>query len=567
MKKLLILFIAAVGAMGLRAATLDDANKAIEAEKFDNARGILEGLVKSNPDDGEYAFNLGNLYLTIGEDALAKTTFESGMTAKKNANLNLIGLGQIALNEGRKDDAVAKFNQATAGMKKKDTREFLYIARAYLNSFNPDYQQALAYAQKVVGIDPSSAQGFLTLGDAQLKLKNLNEAANAYRTAANLDPTLLRAKLDQVIMWDFPEAEQGLKGITQTNPDYGPAYRELADVYYRWALADDSVYKQKIDQALAAYEKYMSLTDHSSLDARMRHADFLVLAKQYAALEKEATEMQKIDKVNPRILRYLGYSAFEDGNFQESIDALTKFIGLVEPHRVLGLDYLYMARSQARILFNSDAASVDTARISSMNSWFLSAVGKDSLLTDYAEIRDLGMKFYKAKDYDNAARVFGTLMQAPSVDVNDKLLFARSILYNAAKIGQDDNKDALLAAYQPQMLKADTVYGELIAGLPTMQSLYYQRAGLNYYITGPEAEARRDKYYREFIRVTSDKGDEELSKPATRNDISNAYTALGSIYFDKDQQQALDFFNKALEFNPDNTMAQEGVKALQSKKK
>jgi hypothetical protein len=39
-------------------------------------------------------------------------------------------------------------------------------------------------------------------------------------------------------------------------------------------------------QALSYYEKYMTLTD--SLDSRMRHADFLVVAKDYKALEIEA---------------------------------------------------------------------------------------------------------------------------------------------------------------------------------------------------------------------------------------------------------------------------------------
>jgi hypothetical protein len=40
-------------------------------------------------------------------------------------------------------------------------------------------------------------------------------------------------------------------------------------------------------QALSYYEKYMTLTDYS-LDSRMRHADFLVVAKDYKALEIEA---------------------------------------------------------------------------------------------------------------------------------------------------------------------------------------------------------------------------------------------------------------------------------------
>jgi hypothetical protein len=40
-----------------------------------------------------------------------------------------------------------------------------------------------------------------------------------------------------------------------------------------------------------------------SLECR---ADFLILIEDYAALEVEANKMIELDKVNPRIYRYLG---------------------------------------------------------------------------------------------------------------------------------------------------------------------------------------------------------------------------------------------------------------------
>jgi hypothetical protein len=46
----------------------------------------------------------------------------------------------------------------------------------------------------------------------------------------------------------------------------------------------------------------MSFTDYS-IQSRMR-ADFLILIEDYAALEVEAKN-DRIDKVNPRIYRYL----------------------------------------------------------------------------------------------------------------------------------------------------------------------------------------------------------------------------------------------------------------------
>ena len=69
----------------------------------------------------------------------------------------------------------------------------------------------------------------------------------------------------------------------------------------------------------------MTLTDYS-LASRMRHADFLILAGDYKALEIEANKMKELDKVNPRILRYLGYSAYENGNIDVAIQSLESFV-------------------------------------------------------------------------------------------------------------------------------------------------------------------------------------------------------------------------------------------------
>src|SRR5690606_11020320 len=114
--------------------------------------------------------------------------------------------------------------------------------------------------------------------------------------------------------------------------------------YYLWALNDKNQYAAYNKLAIQNYEKYMSLTDYS-LDSRMRHADFLILTKDYAALEKEANEMQKIDKVNPRILRYLGYSAYENNNPDATIKALTDSLAQNNAKPIVR-DYLYLGMAK-----------------------------------------------------------------------------------------------------------------------------------------------------------------------------------------------------------------------------
>jgi hypothetical protein len=84
----------------------------------------------------------------------------------------------------------------------------------------------------------------------------------------------------------------------------------------------------------------MTLTDYS-LDSRMRHADFVV--KDYKALEIEAEKMKQIDKINPRILRYLGYSAYYNDNV-DCYQIVTR-LHINPTNNVISLDYLYLGLS------------------------------------------------------------------------------------------------------------------------------------------------------------------------------------------------------------------------------
>src|SRR5690606_644075 len=93
-------------------------------------------------------------------------------------------------------------------------------------------------------------------------------------------------------------------------------------------------------------------TDYS-LASRMRHADFLILAKDYEALEAEAQKMKEIDKVNPRILRYLGYSAYENGNIDVALSSLRQFIDN-PTNKIIGRDHLYLGLAKLKKANNAD---------------------------------------------------------------------------------------------------------------------------------------------------------------------------------------------------------------------
>ncbi len=90
----------------------------------------------------------------------------------------------------------------------------------------------------------------------------------------------------------------------------------------------------------------------------MRYADFLVLVKDYKALEVEANKMIEMDKVNPRIFRYLGYSAYENGNADLAIKSLESYIGNPK-NKIIAKDYFYLGTAKFKKGLAADELSVD----------------------------------------------------------------------------------------------------------------------------------------------------------------------------------------------------------------
>lgn len=558
------IFSVALLAMGTlaQAQDLEAAKKAIDAEQYAKAKTILKSLISSKPDEGKNFFVLGNLYLTEKFEDSAVATYQRGLTAKSNAHFNNIGLGQVELENGK--NAEGNFAKALADIKKRDYEELMYVGRAYLNPVKPDYKKAIEYLNRAKTAAPNNAQVLLSLGDAYYGDKNTNEAYSAYRNAFDADNSVLRAKLQLGVITKyskaFNEAKVEFEKILATNPNYGPAYRELAETYYLWGLNDKAKYAEYNKTAMGHYEKYMSLTDYS-LASRMRHADFLILTKDYKALEAEANAMQKLDKVNPRILRYLGYSAYENGNYDAAIKALTDFT-TKSGVKIIGRDYLYLglAKSNKAMTPTTDAegkpaATVDQALFAQGIADIRKGVEIDPSMAN--ELNDFGKKFFDLKAYNEAAAIYEIAVTNPESRnyLYDNFYLGYALYFGNAQQG---------ASIDPAIVqKASTAFGNVITASPTTQDAYIYKARVNSLLENDKAaQQEMAKNYEEYIRVVTEKGEAEVSKPANKSKFVEAYTNIGSYYFDIDKAKARESFQKALEIEPGNERATELLKTL-----
>ena len=553
MNKLKIFSFALLAAAGAtRAQDIDQAKKAIDAEQYEKAKAMLKSIVQSKPANGRAAFLLGNVYLKQDVADSAQIYFQKGLSASEGAKLNYIGLGQIDLDKGNATAAKSNFDLATKDVKKKDTEEYVYVANAYMNADKPDYKSAIAILNKAKAADPTNALVQLALGDAFYGDKNQNEAYAAYRNAFQADNTLIRAKMQLGVLLKgakaYNEAVKAYNEVIAISPNYGPVYRELAETYYYWGNNDPKNYTEYIQKALGFYEKYMSLTDYS-LASRMRHADFLILAKDYKALEVEANKMKELDKVNPRILRYLGYSAYENENIDVAIKSLQDFISN-PANKIIARDYLYLGLAKLKKANNAETKTVDQATFDSGVADIKKSVEMEITMTN--DLSEVGKKFYEQKLFKQAAAIYEIAVTNPESKnyLLDNFYLGNSIYY-------DNTRKDVVKPDPIALQKADAAFGKVAEASPTTQDAYIFRARTNRLL---ENEANIIKYYEDYIRVVTEKGAEEVTKNKAK--FIESYNNLGSSYANTDKAKAREYFNKTLAIDPANEFATSALKTL-----
>lgn len=553
MNKLQVFSFALLATVSLSTAQdLEQAKKAIDGEQYEKAKSMLKSILQSKPADGRAAFLLGNVYLIQNIADSAKIYFQKGLSATDGAKLNYIGLGQIDLNNANVAAAQTNFDQATKDVKKKSVEELVYVGKAYTNADKPDFKKAIEVLNKAKAINPTDASVQLALGDAFYGNKNQNEAYAAYRNAFQADNTLIRAKMQLGVLLKgakaYNEAVNSYNEVIATNANYGPVYRELAETYYYWGNNEPKKYTEYIQKALGYYEKYMSLTDYS-LTSRMRHADFLILAKDYKALEVEANKMKELDKVNPRILRYLGYSAYENGNIDVALKALQDFIANGS-NKIIARDYLYLGLAKLKKANNVETKTVDATLFAAGVADIKKSVEMEITMTN--DLSEVGKKFYEQKLFKEAAAIYEIAVTNPNSKnfLLDNFYLGNSIYY-------DNTRKDVVKPDPVALAKADAAFGKVIEASPTTQDAYIFRARTNNLL---EKDDLTIKYYEDYLRVVTEKGQEEADKNKTK--FIEAYNNAGAAYANSDKAKAKEYFNKALALDPANVYAANALKTL-----
>jgi tetratricopeptide (TPR) repeat protein len=539
------------------AQNLSDAKKAIDAEQYQKASSMLKSLVSSKATDGENYYNLGLVYLKTGYIDSARATFTKGVTADPKNNLNLIGLGEADMLSNNPTSAKTNFDKAVA-LAAKDYKTYLYIGKAYLaqdkpsdDVSKPDFTNALANITKADELDSKDkdAEVFLALGDAYALQKKNSEALGPYMRVNDIDPNNRRAKTQIGRMYKdsraFPEGEKELQDVITADPNYGPAYRELGELYLLWSSF--GVNKEKATKGIENYKKYLDLTD-KSLESQLRYAQFLFYAKDFPTLEQVATAIQAPanDPKSAIVSRMKGWAAYENKNYPAALTSMTEFFAKEkDPNKILGFDYLYLGKAQLK-------AGQDSLALINITK----AVEKDSTNAD--ALAEVAKSFYDAKKYAKSSEIYEKAIKA---NPNGK-----GALYNYyynAMANYFDYAAKLTAKQNPSkdiLVKADSSIAKVTQLAPETYDAYLTRARINSLLDDEkEPKGLMLPFYEEYIKKITEKP--ELAT-ANAKKLSEAYDTIGGFYYYKDKEKAKEYFNKSIAVYPSGTFAAAKLKEL-----
>jgi len=532
------------------AQSLADAKRAIDAEQYQKAKGMLKNLTVTQATNDENYFYLGWVYLLQDYTDSAKTTFTKGIAANSKSALNYAGLGVVAHLTNDAAGKTANFAQVASLTGKKDSKPWVYMAQGLLMPLpgskvanTADVEAAVvALRDKARMANPKDAEAAVELGNAYSAQRNTTEAYNNYNDALTLDPKFPAAKVAQGVQWknahNFEAAVKEFKEAIAIDPNYGPAYREWAETDLLWSFDNRAVASEKINEGVANYSKYLSLTDESE-ENLMRYADFLISAGKYPELQAVATKLSKSSSTNARVYRYLGYASFENKDYANGLTALNNWLSKAEPKRILGRDYLYLGRLQL-------AGSKDTvAGLANIKK----AADMDSTLTEAAYNEIITMTKAQ-KNYPATAKAYEGLIER----MHGKAPLANYVyagIYNYFSFSTKNPDSTLL-------VKADSAlsYANKIATKPSPDVFIYRAriADLKESSDLTKMVGYAKPYYDRYIELMTA---EPPTDPRFKKNWAEAYAYAGNyaLYHDKDEAKATEMYTKAKEQDPANKQA------------
>lgn len=550
MKRHLILSVALIAGSALlsMAQTHKEGEEYYRAEQYDNALELLQrNYDKPGTDKSLSDYYMGMIYLKGNKISEAEKYFQKGLQEDPENGYNYVGMGQIALLNGDAKAAKKYFDDARK-KNKKDASLDIAIARAYYDVDAVKYAQDVTKMQeqarkdspKEGGIAPTNVDIYLFEGDILRDNKDYGNAGTKYEMAKNYNKDATEAYVKYGILFRDvrpTESIKLLKELLQVNPQSALGQRELARTY-----ENQQMYKEAVEQ----YANYVNNPNHFKQDED-NYSLLLFFNNDYQKGYDYASKLLKENPQNFTAQRYQFINASQLDSMKDQLLPLAE--NLVAAHnanpanRLAQIDYTLIGYAL------SDAKRQDEAI-----ALFNEAIQNDPTNREY--YKQLSSVYSDLEDYEKAAQAYEGYIANSKTPAYRDYNVAAAYYYYAGLTDSEQNPD-----------KAPSMYAKATEN--ANKGLGVEKNAKSYKLLGDVARASaptKDDIrtaaapnFIEAVAVIESNG----TDGSTNTDKKDMYSYLGSYYAGQgDNANALKYYQKYLELDPDNESVQKAVNAL-----
>lgn len=503
----------------------------INYERYESAANEFQQLIKMKPVDAKAWYGLSQAMIYQQKTDEAYNLLQSANADVKDNPWYNVALGAVLLEKSNGQEAAGYFENALKATKEKDADILSAIAQAHIHAKSGNNAYAIELLNKAIKRNKKNAELYVQLGNAYRNLQNTTEGYKAYQTAINI------------------------------NDKYAPAYHQLGDIflsqknetmyvdYFKKAISADPNYAPSIyrlyvyefnrnpAKAMEYFNDYRVKSD-PNIQAEYDMADLYYMNKNYEqsiAKAKEVIAKEK-EEAQPRLYKLIGYSQAALKDTAQALASMQQYFSVAPDSVVIAKDYESTADFYTSMSDKKDSAMVYYEKATTLE--------KDSatLFEDYKKLADLAKD---KNDFVAQAKWLGKYYEGNS-DASNVNLFNWGLAHF-----RSENYEM-----------ADSVFGIYAAKYPEQGFGYYWQA---------KSRAVKDKDMEEGIAVPAyEKLLEVLQTDTTNNPNNKAwmieaynYLAAYQVNKEKNYEEAINYFEKVLEIQPENEDAKKYIAMLE----
>jgi len=512
------------------AQDIENGKKHYYYKRYNSAEQYFHDYLKQQSQSGEGWLWLTKTYVQLQKlDRLNDTLTKVPVDIQEDPWF-LVAKGIQSIANKQNGASGVLFDKAIELTKGKKPEIYSAIAEAQLFSKDGNLDYGIEMVQKALKKEKNSSSLYVILGNLYLAKHDGTEAYRAYQAAIDKDDANAEAYYQLGLIFLSQKNTdlfiQNFKKAVSSDNRYAPAWYEL---YYYSRYTDPAT-------AMSYFKEYTNHSD-KSVDQDYGYTDLLYLNRDYANAIQHANTLIKSEgeKVQPRIHKLIAYSM---AGLRDSVNAITHmqdYFHSENDSNVIVKDFELMAdlfssqpgREDSVMKYYRKAAEISEDSLARRN-YFKELARLSNLKQDYG-----AEAMWRGRFYDNN-------FQAKNID-----------LFNWG-----------LASYRAEDYhQADSVFGLYIAKYPEQGFGYYWRARSNAAIDTTLAEGLAIPYYQKLVSMIENDTLNATSKKWMLEAYS--YLAAYETNTEKDYKEAIGYFDRILEIDPQNDNAKKYISILE----